>query len=133
MKKTLLSLLLGTSILGAQAQTTDETVSVGAGYANDVYYSLENGEVASIPRNNWDVGFSVAKYGSTIITNGGTGAALYQYPNGSAASWETMDTTGLHTWDILYNSQSSWSEGAFSRNESSWGEYSTITHFITGK
>ena len=39
--------------------TKSATISLGAGYANDIYYRLSDGLITSVPRNNWDIAFSV--------------------------------------------------------------------------
>ena len=39
--------------------TKTATISLGAGYANEVYYRLSDGLITSVPRNNWDIAFSV--------------------------------------------------------------------------
>ena len=37
------------------AQTTVENLSMGPGYANDIYYSLENGVMQTTVRNDWHI------------------------------------------------------------------------------
>ena len=123
------------SVFNLNAQVT-ETVSVGAGYANDVYYSLENDEVKSIDRANWDIAFQVSGMGSTIRTNGANGIELYNYENGDTSHWASLDTAGISGWKKYYNSDTSWSKGAFSETahgmlDLGWGKYSMMTHYVT--
>lgn len=120
------------SAFSINAQVTD-TVSTGLGYANEVYYSLENDEVKTIERNNWDLAFDAGGYGSSILTNGANGVELYLYQNGDTSNWDNIDTAGLSTWPILYNADSTWSEGAVTRrgaDYAGWGNYSFITHHV---
>jgi len=122
------------SVLGVNAQTTD-TVSLGAGYVNGIYYSLENNDVHTVEAGNWDIAFTVSPMGSTIRTNGGHGVELYNYPNGDTSHWSTLDTSGISEWKKYYNSDSLWSKGAFSQTadgvfDLGWGNYSMITHYV---
>jgi hypothetical protein len=123
------------SVFSINAQVKD-TVSTGPGYANGVYYSLENDEVHTVDAANWDIAFTVGPYGSTIRTNGGHGVELFNYPNGDTSHWSSLDTAGISGWKKYYNSDSLWSKGAFSQTSAGmldlgWGKYSMITHFVT--
>ena len=120
-----------------QAQVVEDSVTMGEQYANDIFYSFANGEVASANRTDWDIAFYTAVWSAGIITNDGNGVELYVYPNGDTSAWQTVDTTGLSTWTAYYNSTDDWEEGAFNRTASGhpdygWGTYNTITHNVTG-
>lgn len=117
--------------------STPDSVVLGPGYANDVYYSFETGVVASVARTNWDIGFQTTLWTATIITNGAAGVNLYTYPNSDTAGWNTLDTAGLATWPVMYDNEESWEDGAFTRNATGhpdygWGKYNPITHNVTG-
>lgn len=110
---------------------------MGAAYANDIYYKLDSGIVASVPRNNWDIAFHVSSMGSAILTNGGNNVLLYAYPDGDTTDWSTVDVTNIGTWKALYNSDTTWTFGAFDRNSKThpdygWGVYNSTTHDIVG-
>jgi len=114
-----------------------DSVQTGPGYANDVYYSFEDGVVATVTRTNWDIGFHTTLWTATIITNGAAGVNLYTYPTADTAGWATLDTTGLGTWPVMYDSEESWEDGAFTRNATGhpdygWGKYNPITHDVVG-
>ncbi len=135
----ILTIVLGLNSLFAQANITMEkdSVSLGAGYANDVYYSFENGEIHSVERQNWDIGFYTSPWSAGIITNGAAGVDLYLYPVSDTTGWNSIDTTGLSTWPVLYNSPDEWENGAFNRNalghpDYGWGVYNSITHDVVG-
>jgi hypothetical protein len=126
----------------ASAQVKD-TVSVGAGYANQNYYQLSTGAEATVAKNNWDIAFQTGgSMGYAISINSYSGAALYTYPNATAnaTNWAvTFDTAGLSTWPKMYNSETTWSWGAFNQNadltndfDLGWGVYDLNTHFVTG-
>jgi hypothetical protein len=113
------------------------TLSLGAGYSNDIYYNVDSGIVATVSRTNWDIAFHTGMYSSTIITNGGSGVNLYAYPKGDTASWSSLDTSGIKTWKVLYNSDTTWLLGAFERNASvhpdyGWGVYNSDSHDLIG-
>ena len=133
MKRHILSVFTLFSLLGATAQVE---VEMGAGYANQVFYSLENGVVASSPVNNWDLAFETSGQGSVIRTNEGYGAELSLY-NGPLADFTTLDTSGFEGWQTLHNSDASWSAGAFNEYlkddfDLGWGMYSMVTHTVSG-
>src|SRR5690606_9282518 len=94
----------------AMAQTTiTDTVSMGAGYANNVWYSLENDEQGSAPIDNWDIALVPSGSPSnplitSIFLNPKKGAAnlsLYAVPGSTRADFSTIDTTGLSGWTAL--------------------------------
>jgi len=112
-------------------------ISLGASYANDIYYSFENGVVATKPRNEWHIGFSTNAMSSSILTNAGTGIYLYMYQSGDNINWNSpIDTTGFN-WKVLPNSNVTWEEGAFGHTagefpDYGWGKYDMATHNLTG-
>lgn len=119
-----------------QAQD-DYDVSMGAGYVDEVFFSLKNGIVKTSPRNTWDIAFYTQAFSAGIITNDGAGVALYVYPNAAIDGWETFDTTGMSSWTPLFNNTTSWEEGAFNRNASGhpdygWGIYNMNSHDVNG-
>jgi len=125
--------------IGANAQAANDTVALGASYANQVWYSLESDEQGTAPKNNWDLAFSVSGFGSTIHINSVSGAMLWNYPNANASGWASVDTTGLSTWTPRYNSDTSWALGAMGRyadpsnpSDLDWGVYNMTTHIVTG-
>jgi hypothetical protein len=117
--------------------TRSESLSLGAGYVNDLYYRLSDGLVTTVPRSNWDIGFSVSPREAAILTNGAAGVTLKAYP-ASSWTWDSaIDTTGYYGWTNLYNSDTTWTEGAFNMNETGypnygWGDYDIVTHNVTG-
>jgi methionine-rich copper-binding protein CopC len=140
MKKHLLSLTLAlTSFFAVKSQVIIDTVSIGASYANQVWYSLANDNQGAAPKNNWDLAFDVSGQGSSIHINSITGTTLWNYPNADTSGWNTLDTTGINTWAKRWNSDTAWYMGAMGRYASptnssdlDWGMYSTITHAVTG-
>jgi hypothetical protein len=110
---------------------------MGPGYANDIYFSFENGIVASPSRTSWDIGFYTTVWTAGIITNGAAGVTLYTYPKSDTSAWNNVDTTGLSGWKVLYDDEKDWENGAFNRNASGhpdygWGKYNPINHDVVG-
>lgn len=135
MKRNLLLGAMSFFVLALFAQEQKEVVT-GAGYVNDVYYSLENGGVATVDRMAWDIGFTTDNFSSSILANNGAGVEVYTYPSGDTADWTTLDTTGM-TWTPMYNSLETFEEGAFGAQASGhpdygWGTYNPNTHDLSG-
>jgi hypothetical protein len=118
--------------------TTSEIISLGPGYANDIYYRLSDGLITSVPRSNWDIAFSVSSREASILANVNSGVVLKVYPTSAGWSWATpIDITGYDSWNTLYNSDTTWSEGAFNMNATGhpnygWAEYNATTHNLSG-
>ena len=137
-RKILLGLATIAIIYSAQAQQTTEMVSTGVGYTNSSFYSLENGEVANVSNENWDLAFNTSAYAVDIRINGGKGVELYTYPNGDTTDWMNVDITNIANWTPNYNSNEYWELGAFNVNATGssgdygWGTYNSVTHHVTG-
>jgi len=119
------------------AQTNQVSVSMGMAYANDVFYSYKNGVVAEVPRAGWDLGFTTKSFDFNIITNDASNIKLWSYPKTNASGWDNVDTSGIKTWPLIYNNDSAWGEGAFTRGalahpDYGWGVYSDNDHNVYG-
>ena len=69
MKTRLLSLGL-TAFTALQLNAQTVTVSTGSLNAEQRWYSLENGEAGTVQsKDNWDLGFEINGYSSTILGN----------------------------------------------------------------
>ncbi|MEI6175058.1 MAG: hypothetical protein WCR01_15035 [Bacteroidota bacterium] len=132
----LILFVFGFSAKGQGTMKSDSVV-MSAGYANEVYYSMENGIIQTSPRATWDISFRTSKRSSSILTNDGAGVVLYTYPKADTAGWASVDTAGLSSWQPMYNDPTDWENGAFSRNakghpDYGWGIYNDVTHDLTG-
>lgn len=134
--------------LQANAQTwISDSVSTTPGYANDVYYSMANGSVSTVPNTNWHFGFQMvpqAGPSSTagIIANHVMGKvsvySINKQATGHFATLTAADTVGK-MGNALYNSDTAWGFGAFNQNHNpanlfdyGWGQYNQTTHFLNG-
>jgi hypothetical protein len=122
-----------------------DTVIMGAGYANEVYYSLADGTKGSVNRKQWDIAFRASRMSASILTNdaannntiGLNGVELYTYSNADTSGWNSIDTAGFSTWKNLVNSTTDWETGAFCQNQLGhpdygWGKYNSATHDVVG-
>ncbi len=131
--------IVATAILFTQksiAQVTDSVI-MGASYANDVYYSFQNGVISTANRSEWDIAFYTSVWSAGVLTNDGKGIVLKTYPKADTSGWNSVDTAGLSTWPAMYNSLDDWENGAFDRNakghpDYGWGVYNGINHNVVG-
>lgn len=138
MKKLLLSSVFCIGAAVANAQVAD-SVTIGAGYANQIWYSLANDEQGTAPKNDWDLAFDMVDIMSTIHINTVNGVALWGYPKDDISGWATVDTNGLSTWGSRSNTDTSWSVGAMGAyadpadmTDLDWGRYNMSTHTVNG-
>ena len=120
-----------------RAQALFDIVTTGAGYADEIWYSAENGEVHSAPHDNWDLAFQISGFASSIRINGAKGVELYAAPY-AIGEWADLDTAGMAAlWPQLHNDPKNWERGAFNLNSTSdfdlgWGIYNIVTHHVVG-
>lgn len=145
MKKQLLAMgFTAVSALSLQSQIIVDTVSVGAtlaglSYPNHKFYSLQNDEQGTQSRDNWDIAVEITGISSSILANTQkANFAVYKAPY-SIGNYSTVDTAGISSWPMLYNSDSTWNIGAFNRGANpgnaydlGWGVYDMNTHFVKG-
>ena len=58
-------------------------------------------------------------------------------PLGDMNAWDAVDTSQMAGWPALYNSDTTWLNGAFDRNATGhpdygWGVYNSQTHDVIG-
>jgi hypothetical protein len=139
------SLLFVTAIaagLQANAQTwVADSVEMGAGYANDIFYSLQTGADSAKAANTWDLAFQMTKFGDPMF-NASVRAnhikkavkvySLHMAVNATSfAAISASDTVGKTMQHMqLMNVDTSWGEGAFYQNRDQtdlfdygWGKY----------
>lgn len=124
------------SFLAAQISAVRDTVVLGPGYANQVYYSLQNGAVGMAPAAGWHLAFEIPIRAAAIRANHARGVTVY------ATSRDTSGWAALSLNDTtfrLYNDNCRWSVGAFNQTappnnpfDVGWGNYNLTTHITTG-
>lgn len=131
-------------VIHVNAQNTlVDSIQTGPGYANDVFYSLNNGTVLVTPNNDWQLGFSIGVFSVSVRTNATTSSSAigsviaYEMPGTDTSNWADFDTTGFHSWPILENSDNTWETGALNSNSNGnddygWGLYDPNSHKVLG-
>ncbi len=139
MKRILFSAVLACGFVQSMnAQVVIDTVIVGNGYANNIWYSLQNDNVASQPFNNWDIALAPSVNPNTGLASAALfnykSGTLYAIPGSNPANFNTVDTAGMVAAGPLYNSDLTWATGAFNNTPSlgsfdyGWGTYDMNTH-----
>jgi hypothetical protein len=153
LKLLLLAGVASLAIVGAKAQPwVYDTLVMGPGYAEDVYYQISSGNKHNVSNANWDLAFSAITtmsnphYGVGVWVNEATNAAtsrveLYSIHKSASAEFLTLsgaDTVGA-TMTQLHNSSTTYAHGAFNDNSSGdimdygWGFYQgSPSHTIEG-
>jgi hypothetical protein len=132
MKKNI-TLIFALFSLILSAQKLD-TLSIGAGYSQQVWYNLETGAKTQSAGSTWDIAFSMRpRVDASIWVN--PNVTLYKAV-APASAWTTVVVDTL-TLTPQYGVDTTWSMGAFNRTgggslDYGWGSYSPVTHNITG-
>lgn len=141
MRNHLLSVVAASCIFScSQAQVINDTVTTGATYANNVWYSLANDDQGSAPYNEWHLGLSTSmgangELTTAVLFNHKLGS-VYEVPGSDPSGFAAVDSAGLSTWAPLFNSDQSWAAGAFNNTTNlgnfdyGWGNYNMTTHGI---
>src|SRR5690606_34161674 len=134
MRKSILS-LASLMMLSAtvSAQQVEGEVTMGAGYANNVFYNLETQDEHVVANNVWDLAFyrdNAMDQGIKI--NEANGWTLYEV--GEIADYETIDVANQNSWSQLFNPSTDYTKGAFNQGTADfgWAEYNSITHHTEG-
>ena len=141
-------LFIGASVLGlnASAQTwVADSVEMGAGYANDVFYSLKNDSIAAGSNTNWHLAFQTlppigASSNVSILANHVAGKVnVYSLHLKASSKFGNLTTSDSAGKVLLYNSDTSWNFGAFNKMNNpgnpfdfSWGLYDATSHSVLG-
>lgn len=139
----MLAVVLTLTASYTRAQMVTDMVSIQAGYTNQSFYSMANGEITNVTNTDWDLAFQLRGYAASIFINSKRGVNLWK-ANKDIAQWSSMtaaDTTGILSDPAyqLFNTDTSWDFGAFNMTNDvtnqfdlGWGVYNYITHVITG-
>lgn len=141
MKKIITLLCAFVLVTQVQAQTA-VTVSMGAGYGNNAWYSLTNAATVGSTQSatNWDIALAATiSTSSPIVTSvlfNPKSGTLFVAPNAFTPvdDFSDLDTAGMaNTWTKLYNDDQSWGVGAFSQPgtghpDYGWGTYDGVSH-----
>lgn len=130
------------SLLSGQlfAQSTfKDTVSMGQGYANAVYFNLRTGAKSQSAITSWHLAHTTVSRDNCIRLNHMNGVDVYAYPKGDNKDFGKMDTAGWMSWKRFYNDIHTHELGALNQSinskdpmDFSWGVYNSTTHEISG-
>ena len=127
------------SFISVNAQVTTDTVSMGPGYANQVFFDLNTMQETSVPLNSWHIAHTTVTRDNCIRFNHGAGVFVYLYPYGDNTSYSNFDTTGWEAWTQPYNDIHTHEKGALNQQydagnmwDFSWGVYNSSTHKVEG-
>jgi hypothetical protein len=133
----------------AQGPWMTDAISMGTGYANDVYYQLRQGTSAFRTGDEWDLAFQTTVFGdpsfnATVRANHARKDVQIYSLHLSASNYfgnlSPADTVGKTSEaNRLYNADTSWGTGAFYQNRRTenpfsygWGNYDMSTHYLSG-
>jgi type IX secretion system substrate protein len=136
--------------LSTSAKVSTNMVSIGNGYADQVWFSFSDDATTTVTSSDWDLFFHTGAYSGGIGINGGNGMELYLVVDSDGDSFDdpkSGDTTGLSAdfngtkWKRTLNSSEKWDVGAFNLDNDGfgdgsgdfgWGVYQPATHNIVG-
>ncbi len=132
--KILYSIVLILITVYASAQ---ETVSLGAGYTQDVYYQLNSKEKTPVSNSNWTLAFATSAFDVSIRVNHLLVPHVYAI-DGDSAAFATINLNSVSGTDEYFNSDESWEYGALnmpatgSQFDYGWGSYDPGSHNVNG-
>ncbi len=125
--------LICTCVL-VQAQEITVNTSMGAAYANQLYYKLDTQTETSYPANSWDISLlRTDSFAIAIRINDHPGTEVFEASN-NPGDWSSIDIANEGDWTALYNSHTAWNQGAFDTGSATygWGEYNIANHHVEG-
>ncbi|MEO5674329.1 MAG: T9SS type A sorting domain-containing protein [Chitinophagales bacterium] len=141
MKKILLPILICFSSFSVNAQAVADSIDMGEGYLNEVFYQLGTQAKTAVPFNGtggWDIGFQTTLMNASIISDENS-ILVFKAPNADSTDYASLDVSGYAGWQQLYNSDSTWDKGAFNMGadpsnyfDFGWGIYDFNTHEVYG-
>ncbi|MCY7410125.1 MAG: hypothetical protein LH473_07620, partial [Chitinophagales bacterium] len=141
MKNILLFTLTILMVKSINAQVVSDSIHMNPGYTHQVFYQLSSQTKTHAPFNGaggWDLGFEVTLMNAAVISNPNS-IVVYKVPNGDSAKYASLSYAGYDSWEVLYNTDTSWEKGAFNIQANSsnpfdfgWGTYDFTTHAVFG-
>lgn len=117
------------------AQSTTVNLSLQPDYSDEVFFDFSANTFQSFPVSNWDLAFlRNGQFSFATRINTGVGIEVYEASN-DPADWATIDVANIGNWTRLFNSDTTWTVGAFDKGTATygWGEYNPTNHHVEGK
>lgn len=131
MKKIILLIASALTLNATYAQVSD-SVTLGAGYADQVFYKLSDGTKTSASSAEWDLQFFSSLFSASIRVNSGFGVELYLPTNSDTTNFatSTLDTTGK---TLLRDNNTNWELDVFTSTSTGHPNYGWGYYQGTGK
>lgn len=118
----------------SSAQIVSDSVTMGPGYSNQVYYQLSTGNKTSADATNWDLQFFSSLFSASIRVNNGFDVELYEAATSDTTNFtsSTLDTSSL---SILRDGYAIWENDAFTSQSTGhpnygWGAYQGLGNLV---
>lgn len=132
--------------LSVFALTPTDSVILGPGSTNMVFYRISDGVKTVVPNNDWHLAVTVRPTefpnaplgGTTIRYNEAFGVAVYVLPDKDTTQPIQFSIQSYPYWPKLHDSDSLLDMGAFNSVRTSdifdfgWGYYNSVTHHVVG-
>lgn len=145
MKKSLFFLLSLFVVSIASAEEKEISLSLGAGYVNQVFYKLGTDSITTISASDWDVMFGRTSTRDYYVRVNDATTKVYQVFNTYSSritteQWDSITLNNAVDSKLLYNSDTIWNQGAFMQAKDpssspyyfSWGYYNMSDHHLYG-
>ncbi len=133
-KQLLLISALAASTLTSSAQVVSDSVTMGSGYSNQVFYQLSTGNKTIANAADWDLQFFSSLFSASIRVNSGFDVELYAAASSDTSNFTTatLDTSSL---TILRDGYATWETDAFTSQATGhpnygWGAYQGLGNLV---
>ena len=133
-KQLLLISALAASTLTSSAQVVSDSVTMGSGYSNQVFYQLSTGNKTIANAADWDLQFFSSLFSASIRVNSGFDVELYAAASSDTSNFTTatLDTSSL---TILRDGYATWETDAFTSQATGhpnygWGAYQGLGNLL---
>jgi len=133
-KQLLLISALAASTLTSSAQVISDSVTMGSGYSNQVFYQLSTGNKTIANAADWDLQFFSSLFSASIRVNSGFDVELYAAASSDTSNFTTatLDTSSL---TILRDGYATWETDAFTSQATGhpnygWGAYQGLGNLL---
>jgi Secretion system C-terminal sorting domain len=133
-----LALALFTALtLTAQNPISRRTVSMGAGYAQNVWYNLATDAEVKGAAAGWNLAISVRPFDAAIFIQPFDNVYKPVNTGANFTAVTAADTSRATLANQLFNTDTSWNVGAMNRTlaglfDYGWGSYNQVTNNVTG-
>lgn len=125
------------------AQWVTDSVTMGPGYSNNIFYGMGSGVQKTSSATDWHLAFSMnALDSASVFVNQRGNSTVFDTRVYDVArpisDWANVSYSDTLTGTLLYNGSDSWHQGALNGTPApsvfdfGWGTYSPVTHLFTG-